>query len=79
LRIPRLLENQFRDGGDVVSLKAPAALHPPGSILVLISVRGSANPRAIVPPEVLDNLELLMISSGIEPDTSQLLGFRKEN
>jgi hypothetical protein len=46
---------------------------PPGRSLVLISVRGWADPRAIVPLEGLDQLKNPMASSRIEPPTFRLV------
>jgi hypothetical protein len=46
---------------------------PPGRFLVLISVRGRVDPRAIVWLEGLSQLENPMTSSGIEPATFRLV------
>jgi hypothetical protein len=46
---------------------------PPGRFVVLISVKGWVNPRALVRPEGLGQLENLMISSGMEPATFRLV------
>jgi hypothetical protein len=52
---------------------APAALYSSGKFLVLISVRGWVDPRAIVRLEGLGQLKNPMTSSGIKPATSRLL------
>jgi hypothetical protein len=53
-------------------LRAGRPLHP-GRFLVLISVRGCVDPRAIVRLEGLDQLKNQMTSSGIEPATLRLV------
>jgi hypothetical protein len=45
----------------------PAALYPSGRFLVLTSVRGCVNPRAIVQLEGLGQLKIQMTSLRIEP------------
>jgi hypothetical protein len=67
---PHFLDNRLTGGGEVVSLtRRPTALYPPGIFLVLISVWGWVDPRAIVRLEGLGQLKNPMISSGIEPAT----------
>jgi hypothetical protein len=46
---------------------------PPGRFLILISIRGSVDPRAIVRLEELGQLQNRMSSSAIEPATFWLV------
>jgi hypothetical protein len=52
---------------------APTALYQPGKFLVLISVRGWVDPRAIVRLEGLFQLKNPVTSSGFDPATYRLL------
>jgi hypothetical protein len=51
----------------------PVALYAPGRFLILISVRGWVDVRAIVQLEGLGQLKNPMTSSGFEPVTFRLL------
>jgi hypothetical protein len=68
LRFPHFLDNQLMDGGKVVSLTHWPPFTP-RIFLVVISVRGSVNPRAIVRLEGLGK----SISSRFDPTTFQLV------
>jgi hypothetical protein len=70
------LDNRLTDGGEVFSLtRAGHPLHP-GRFLVLISVRGWVDPRAILRLEGLGKLKKNSInSSGIEPATFRLVAY----
>jgi hypothetical protein len=57
LRIPHCLESRLTGGGKVVSLTLRPRSTPEKHFLLLISVRGSVNPRAIVRLEELGTLK----------------------
>jgi hypothetical protein len=69
---PHFLHKRLTDGGEVVSLtcRLPFTLR---KILVLISVRGLVEPRAIVRLEGLGKLKNPMKSIGIESATFRLI------
>jgi hypothetical protein len=67
------LESRLTDGGKVVSLTRRPPFTPTGRFLVLISVRGWVDPRAIVQLEGLCQLKNPVISSGIEPAMFRLV------
>jgi hypothetical protein len=73
-RLPHFLENRLWDDGDVFSLTRRQPLRP-GRFLVLISVRGWVNPRAIMRLEVLSKLKNLMTWSGTKPAPFRLLAY----
>jgi hypothetical protein len=64
------LDNRFRDGGEVVRLTL-RPLFTPGKFLVLISLRVSVDPRAIVRREGSGQMKYAMTSSGIELATTR--------
>jgi hypothetical protein len=51
-------------------------LYPPGKFLLLISVRGRVDPRAIVRLERLGQLKNSVTSSELEPATFRLVAWR---
>jgi hypothetical protein len=71
-RLPHYLDNQLIDGGRLSALRAGRPL-PPGRFLVLVSVGGWVDSRAIVRLEGLGQLKSPIISSGIEPATFRLV------
>jgi hypothetical protein len=67
LRFPDFLTTA-QDGGEVVSLRHQPHL-PQEIFLVLISVRGIVDPRAIVRSEGFMSMKISVTPSGIEPAT----------
>jgi hypothetical protein len=65
-------DNRLTDGGEVVSLTRRPPFTPPGRFLVLISVRGWIDPRAIVRLEGLDQLKNLITHLESNPRPSGL-------
>jgi hypothetical protein len=72
-RFPYVLDNQFTDGDEDVSLMCRPPFTP-GRFLVLIYVRGLVDPRAIAQLEGLGQLKN-PITSGSEPTTFQLVAY----
>jgi hypothetical protein len=72
--IQRFLDNRLTDGGDVVKPYPPASLYPTGRFLVLVSVRGLVDVRAILRLDRLGKLKKKSFTSpGLEPATFWLV------
>jgi hypothetical protein len=71
-RLPEFLDNRHTNEARL-SILRPGSLYPQKIILVLISVRGCVEPRALVRPEVLGQRNIPMTPSGIEPANFQVV------
>jgi len=70
---PGIFRQLTHEGRKVVQPYAPAVFTPQCIPLVLISVRGWGDPRAIVRPEGLYQCKFPVTPSEVEPVTSRLL------
>jgi hypothetical protein len=68
-----VLDSQLTDGSKVLSLTHRPPSYPPEKFLVLISVRGWVDPRAIVQLEGLGQLKNTLTSSQFDPATFRLV------
>jgi hypothetical protein len=78
LRVPggwgsQIYRQSAHEGGKGCQPYAPAAFTPQEIILVLISVRGWVDPRALVRPKRLCQWKIPVTPSGIEPATFRLV------
>jgi hypothetical protein len=71
LRIPHCLDNRLTDGGKAVSLTHRPIFNP-GRLLVLVSLRGRIDPRAIARLEGLGQLNNPISSPEIKPATCRV-------
>jgi hypothetical protein len=71
-RLPHFLDNQLTDSSEDVSLMCQPSFTPRG-FLVLISVIGSVDPRAILQLEGSGQMKNPVTSLEIEPVTFQLV------
>jgi hypothetical protein len=72
-RLPHLLDTRLTDGGKFASLMRPPHFTLPGILLVLISVRGWVDPRAILQLKGLGKFKYSMTSSGLKPASFRLV------
>jgi hypothetical protein len=73
LKIPHCLDNWLTDGGEAVSLTRRPRFTLQEDLLVLSSVRGRVNPRAIMQLEGLPKMKNSMTLLGLEPTTFRLV------